>query len=167
MRLSLAVLFCVFSTIAPAAAGPDRVSLLFGSYHADIQIEVEEINPGVFLEWEMERPQPLLRMLSPDKGRKPSTVAGVFRNSFGDGALSLAIALPLASQNSLELDALAGAAWYPGNGERVAVAVGDVVPLVGLRVSYRNAVLLGFPGDGESFDALFAFGVSFPLGGGH
>ena len=132
---------------------------------SNIQIEVEEVNPGFFLEWQIDNPPELLSMLSMDRSRKPSTVAGAFRNSFGDGALALAVSAPIYSVNAFELDLFGGAAWYPGNGERVAVAIGDIVPLLGVRAVYGNAFVLGFPGDGENFDALFAFGLTFSLGG--
>lgn len=150
---------------APAVAGPDRVSLLFGSHHADIQIEVEEVNPGLFLEWEFGETPAFYRTLRPDMDRKPRTVAGVFRNSFGDAAAALAVAWPVFGEEAFQFDFITGAAWYPGNGERVLVSAGDFIPYVGLQVKYRLAYMLAFPGDGESYDALFAFGLSFPLGG--
>ncbi|MGR3514285.1 MAG: hypothetical protein ACU0GG_16105 [Paracoccaceae bacterium] len=149
-----------------AFAGPDRASVLVGSHHANVQIEVEEINPGLFLEWQMDSSAFALPELRPDLQRRPSVVAGAFRNSFGDGAAALAVALPVFGEDAVQGDLFLGAAWYPGNGDQVTIAIGDIVPLGGLRLSYRNAFLLALPGDGETFDALFAFGLTFPLGAG-
>lgn len=147
-----------------AFAGPDRASVLVGSHHANVQIEVEEVNPGLFLEWQIDRTALAFPRLRPDLQRRPSVVGGAFRNSFGDGAAALAVALPLFGEDAVQGDLFLGAAWYPGNGDQVTIAIGDFVPLGGLRLSYRNAFLLALPGDGETFDALFAFGLTFPLG---
>lgn len=163
MRLASLIAAAGIVAAAPAFSGPDRVSLMLGSHHVNIQIEVEEVNPGVFLEWDLNETPAFLEGL-PETERRPSTVAGAFRNSFGDGALALALSMPVYDAAALEFDLVLGGAWYPGNGERVAVAIGDFVPIGALRVVYDNAFLLAFPGDGKNFDALFAFGVTFPLG---
>lgn len=164
MRLVFCALFLIFNVLAPAHAGPDRLSLMLGSHHANIQFEVEEVNPGLFLEWEFRNPPALLPVLRGNLDRQPSLVAGAFRNSFGDGALSLAVAMPFYGTGIFEVDVVAGGAWYPGNGDRVAVSVGDFIPIGALRVQYGKTFLLAFPGDGENFDALFAFGLTVPLG---
>ena len=49
------------------------------------------------------------------------------------------------------------------DGEDFAVSVGDVVPMLGVRLRYRSLYLLTLPGDGEAADFVVGYGLTFPL----
>ena len=57
-----------------------------------------------------------------------------------------------------------GAAYYPDDGRRFRYHLGDIVPLGGLQARVGPTFLQIIPGDGEEADAVFAFGVTVPLG---
>ncbi|AZQ66380.1 hypothetical protein EF888_04075 [Silicimonas algicola] len=135
----------------PAFAGPpDRLSILMGSYHADATLEFEQTNPGIFLDW--------------DNPSGTTLTVGVYRNSYGRRSLALSASRTILRRGELSLEGFVGLAHYPGDGHKVPVAVGDVVPIAGLKVRYRKAFALMIPGDGATTDAIFAYGLSFDLG---
>ena len=130
-----------------ALAGPDRVSFLIGSEHLGAEEEFEEFNPGIFLTWE----------------HGVDLTAGVFRNSYGSAAPSVTISAPLVESGEFALSWTAGLAYYPGDGDRIDFAIGDVVPLLGLRADLGPIFIQAFPVDGETADAVIAFGVTIDL----
>lgn len=137
----------------PAQAGPDRLSFLLGSHHVDAASEFEEVNPGVFLTWEDAAMNGTLDL-----------TAGVFRNSYDRGAAAVTLAFPVWETGAWQVDLFAGLAWYPEDGRRFRVSAGDVVPLGGLQVRWRNLFVQAIPQDGVEADLVLSFGVSFPLG---
>lgn len=139
-------LLCIANT---ALADPDRAWVLLGSHHANATTEFEETNPGVFLEWDTE-------------GRHSYSV-GAFRNSYGGASVAGAVNYPLFEQEHFTADVFAGLAHYPGDGDRLVVSFGDVVPMLGLRLRYRSLYLLTLPGDGEATDFVVGYGLTFPL----
>lgn len=145
---SLLCLLFTFSA-APALAGPDRIALHFGSFHAGANEDFQEFNPGVFVSWERET------ILS----------IGVYQNSFDDVSIAATSAVPLTMGDGYRFDFFAGLAWYPDRGREFSVSVGDVVPLAGLRLTYGNAFVQLIPSNGKRVDAIISFGLTFPLGG--
>lgn len=135
---------------ALADGGPDRVSVLLGSYHASPGQEFEEFNPGVFLTW--------------NGDGAVDTTAGLFRNSYGRLAPSVTFALPFYEREHIELAGFLGAAYYPDDGRRFRYHLGDVIPLGGLQARLGPAFFQVIPGDGDEADAVFTFGVTMPLG---
>ena len=146
-RLATAALGLVLAASA-AGAGPDRVSLLFGSYHINARDDYDQLNPGVFLTWE---------------GRFETTL-GVYRNSYGKIAESAQVLYPVANWKNGQLQVFAGIAHYPGDGDTVAVHLGDLIPIAGLSARWGNLFAVMIPCFCEGFDALVAGGVTFPIG---
>ena len=142
------VLILVLLLAAPAVAGPDRASLLVGSRHIDPNGSFEEVNPGLFLTWE---------------GRRLDLSVGVYHNSYGRTSTAVTLALPLWRQGAAEVEAFAGLAHYPVNGSEFLVHAGDVVPLGGLQLRWRNLFGQVIPLDGSVADAVVTFGVTFRL----
>lgn len=142
----LVVLFLV--ALAPAlSAGPDRISVHLGSVHVNAQEDFEEFNPGLFLSWD----------------RQLSYTFGAFRNSYGDLSVAATAAVPILHRPTYRMQVFGGLAYYPDNGRNFRVNFGDVVPVAGLRLFYRNAFVQFLPGDGNQADAVFSFGFSFPM----
>ena len=135
-----------------AAAGPDRVSIMLGTHHAGATLDYDEVNPGVFVTWSGLMWQDRLDL----------TVGG-FRNSYGDLSLAVSTALPLVRQEDWSIDLFGALAWYPDNGDRFAHAFGDIVPIAGLQFRYRSVFLQAIPAGGDSVDATFSFGLTFPI----
>jgi hypothetical protein len=133
---------------APASAGPDRVSLMFGSHHIAANQPFEEINPGVFLTWE---------------GRRLDWTVGAFHNSYGRTSVAGTVALPLWKTGELRLDAFAGIAHYPVDGRNFRFHAGDLVPLGGLQLRWRNLFVQAIPLDGGVAAGVLSFGVTFGL----
>lgn len=136
----------------PAAAGPDRLSFLLGSYHVGATQSFEEFNPGAFLTW--------TNLMW--RGALDLTV-GAYRNSYGDGSLAVTTAYPFVRTEKWGLELFGGLAWYPGNGDQFSYSAGDVVPLAGLQARYRNVFVQAIPSGGSSVDAVLSFGLTFAL----
>ncbi len=135
---------------APAAAAPpDRLSVLIGSYHASPGQDFEEFNPGLFLTWE---------------GPVLDSSIGAYRNSYGKGAVAVAAAWPFLEGEHYALSLFLGAAYYPEDGRRFRYHLGDIVPLGGLQARAGPLFFQAIPGDGDEADAVFSFGVTMPLG---
>ena len=149
---STALALALALTAAAADAGPDRISFLLGSEHVNAN-GFEEVNPGVFLTWTRAAFQ----------GRADVTLGG-FRNSYGDGSLAAALALPLIRQEFWGIDAFSALAWYPGHGDRFKYHAGDIVPLVGLQARIGPTLIQYVPGGDRGVDATLGFGLTFPLG---
>lgn len=142
-----AVLAFVFMA-SSSHAGPDRASILLGSYHAGAPIEFEETNPGIFLTWEKD---------------VLDWSVGVYRNSFGKTSMAVTAALPVATWEDGEASLFAGLALYPGDGRYFAVHAGDVVPIGGVQVRHHHLFVQVIPSDGKVVDAIFAAGLTFPM----
>lgn len=134
----------------PAMSGPDRVAIHLGSHHAGASAEFEEVNPGVFLSWD--RPNDITLSI------------GAFRNSYGRGSVAATAAKTFYRGKNTAASVFAGLAHYPGNGNDIRHAIGDFVPLAGLQLHYRRMFVNVMPGDGDTVDAIFSFGVTVPLG---
>lgn len=133
-------------------AGPDQVSILLGSHHVGATRPFEEFNPGLFLTW-----------TEAAFGERVDLSVGAFRNSYGDGSVAVSGAYPLWRTETWGLDLFAGLAWYPGNGGQFSHAIGDIVPLGGAQVRYRNLFMQALPSGGNSVDATLSFGLTFSL----
>lgn len=145
----LRVILCLMIAAGPAFAGPDRIAIHLGSHHAGATSEFEEVNPGVFLSWQ--RPNDV------------TLSVGAFRNSYGRGSVAATAAKTFYRRKSFAVSAFAGLAHYPGNGKDIRHAIGDFVPLAGLQLHYRQLFVNVMPGDGDTVDAIFSFGVTIPL----
>jgi hypothetical protein len=133
---------------APAGAGPDRVSLLVGSKHIAASQAFEEVNPGIFLTWER---------------RRLNWTVGGYRNSYGRTSVAATAALPLWQAGDLRLEAFAGVAHYPVDGRNFRFHAGDLVPLGGLQLRWRNLFVQAIPLDGGVAAGVLSFGVTFGL----
>ena len=112
----------LLATSLPAAAdGPDRVGVLLASKHIEARSDFNEINPGVILTWQPERLGASLAL---------------YRNSYDRtsvaGAVSFAVWKGELGGFDSQLDVFAGAAWYPEDGRRFAVYVGDFIVSAGV-----------------------------------
>ena len=143
--LALPLLLAVLPT--DVAADPDRLSFLIASKHVDARSQFQEVNPGVVLTWE---------------GRPGLSLAGYY-NSYGRLSVAAALAWPVFERGEFQLDLFAGGAWYPKDGRRFGVHLGDVVPIGGVQVRWRNAFVPVIPSDGVETDAIIGLGVTFEV----
>lgn len=143
--LAISTLFAI-----PAAAGPDRISVLLASKHVGTDRHFEETNPGVFATWE-------------DRTLGLDYSVGVYRNSFGNVSVATTAALPLFETERVQISVFAGAAIYPGDGDEFLYHAGDLVPMGGLQLRTGPLFVQVMPGGGNP-DAIVAAGLTFPLG---
>jgi hypothetical protein len=165
MKHAIATLACALTmplvTPAHADLAPDRLSFLVGTHHtfeAPAGETWQQVNPGVFLTWENVTAIHL------------DVTVGGYLNSFGGMSLTVAAALPITSwhHDTLgegELSLFAGLATYPGTAQHFLVHWGDVVPMGGIQVRHENLYLQVLPGKEDFSDPIFAFGLTFNLGG--
>ncbi len=132
----------------PAYADPDRVSIIFGSYHLNSSYDFEEVNPGIFLTWEQ---------------RTFDYSVGIYNNSYGRESIAATASLPVVEWETGEISVFFGAALYPEDGRRFAVHVGDVVPVGGIQVRQGNLFGQLIPSDGAATSAILSLGATFPL----
>ncbi len=133
------------SLATPAAAEPDRVSILLGSAHPGTARSFEQVNPGVFLTWE-------------DRALGLDYSVGAYRNSFGRASIAATAALPMIDRGQFQLALFGGVAVYPGNGDDFAIHAGDVVPIAGIQARVGHGFVQVMPGDDM---AVVAFGLTF------
>jgi len=144
--VSVMVLFA-----GPAAAGPDRASILLGSKHLGATMEFNETNPGLFLTWE-------------DRGSLGLDYSvGGYHNSYGKGSVAATVGKTFEVAPDFDIGIFGGAAYYPENGRTFGVHAGDFVPMVGAQARYKNAFVQVLPSDGIYADAIVSFGVTFSL----
>jgi hypothetical protein len=148
-RPMLRVFFCLTIAAGPAVAGPDRLAVHLGSHHAGTTTDFEEVNPGLFLSW--------------DRPKGVTYSVGAFRNSYGRGSVAVTVAKTIYKQKYTSVAVFGGLAHYPGNGEDIRHAIGDVVPLAGVQLRHKRLFLNVMPGDSDTVDAIFSFGVTVPL----
>lgn len=150
MTRSFIMTLCVTTNFfTQAQAGPDRISILLGSEHVGAEPSLfEETNPGIFLTWEHQHLDASI---------------GTYRNSYGKTSIAAVLDYPIYRADEFRFSAFAGLAYYPDNGRKFAVSIGDVVPLAGLQTRYKNAFLQVIPQDGRYVDAIVSFGVTFEL----
>lgn len=139
------------ATALPAQAGPDSVSLLLGSHHVGAS-GFEEVNPGVFVNWH-----------GVAFDGRVDLGFGAFRNSYGRGSVAVTAGLPMIREPEWGLDLFSALAWYPENGDQFNLAVGDIVPIVGVQARWRNAFVQAIPGGGGDVDATLTYGLVFML----
>lgn len=147
MRLILACLLSLIALSPAFAAAPDRLSVHLGSRHINAQEDFEEFNPGLFVSWD----------------RSFSYTFGAYRNSYGDLSVAATMAVPLLQRPAWRMNFFVGWAHYPDNGRKFRVHYGNVVPVAGLRMYYRNTFVQFLPGDGDNADAVLSFGLTFPF----
>jgi hypothetical protein len=146
----LRVVFFLMIAAGPVHAGPDRVAIHIGSYHAGTSTTFEEVNPGIFLSW--------------DRQSDVTLSLGAFRNSYGRGSVAATAAKTIFRKENTAVSVFAGLAHYPGNGSDIRHAIGDFVPLAGFQLRYHRWFVNIMPGDGDTVDAIYSFGVTFPIG---
>lgn len=144
----LAMALAIKLASTPAAADPDRLSILLGSAHLGGS-GFDGRNPGVALTWE-------------DVGGLDLSLA-VYRNSYGRGSVAVTAGLPVIGWAEGEASLFLGAALYPEDGRQFRVHVGDVVPVGGLQLRLRNFFFQVLPSDGRAVDAVVSMGVTFDL----
>ncbi len=146
---------CALSLLPAAApAGPDSIAVLLGSSHvgAESSLGLEEFNPGVFVNWH-----------GAALSGRVDLGFGAFRNSYDGFSVAVNAAYPLTRRPDWGIDVFAALALYPGDGDRFAHAIGDIVPIAGLQFRYRNAFVQAIPAGGQSVDATFTYGLVFDL----
>jgi hypothetical protein len=122
-----------------------------GSLHTkDDEDKFTPFNPGVFAEW--------------DYGRGTAG-AGVFRNSYSEGAFAFIGTYPLLEREDWDLSVFGAFAWYP-NGRRFDLSVGNWVPGLGLEFRTERYFAQVFPSSDDIFDAVITLGFVVPLGDG-
>ncbi len=146
----------VIAAVIPSAsmAGPDRVSILAGSYHLPGKYEAlfNETTPGVFLTWES------------IGGTKFDFSTGIYANSYGDVSTMVSVSRLWEIAPGFELGIFAGAAIYHGIGERFMVSLGDVVPTGGIQARAGNLWLQFIPSDGKFASGIISGGITFEIG---
>ena len=131
--------------LAPSAAvaGPDRVSVLVGSRHLGTEFEFNEVNPGLFLTWELER---------------FDVTVGAYHNSYSKQSFAASVAYPLLRGDDWSVDAFAGLATYFGTTNP------DIVPMAGLQARYGPAFVQYVPVPGGQYiSGLISFGLTFEI----
>lgn len=140
------IIAALIAATSQASAGPDRLSLLIGSKHVGAERDFNEKNPGIFATWE-------------NRGAFDLSL-GVYKNSFSHTSIAATAALPFYEKGEFQASVFGGLALYPGDGDEFMIHAGDVVPLGGLQVRYRNAFLQAMPaGDMTVISA----GITVPL----
>lgn len=147
MLKALSVVTALLSSSAAMAQDfqPDRISLLIGSYHVDAASQFNEVNPGVFLSWDL---------------HYGAVSVGVYDNSYYKTSVAVTYSLPVFVQDDFDLSVFAGIAYYPENGRNFLVHSGDFVPIGGLQATYKNVFIQVIPSDGVATDAIIAFGLT-------
>ncbi len=145
IRTLVVLLSCI---ALPALAGPDRLSVLLGARHPG-GTGFESSTPGLILTWE-------------DRADFDLSFAA-YSNSYGRGSVAALAALPVIRWRQGEAALVAGLAWYPQDGHRFPLHLGDVVPLAGISLRQGRAFALILPGDGKTTDATIAFGLTFSM----
>lgn len=133
---------------APAAADPDRASLLVGSYHLGAPGQFESETPGVFLTWDRQG---------------YSVSAGFYENSYGRVSVAGLVDVPFYERGDFTASIFAGLSHYPGDGRNQRYHFGDWVPIGGVRLEQDPYFVSIMPSDGSPVDAVISFGVTFPL----
>ena len=147
MRTVFASMAALAALAAPAAADPDRLSFLIASKHVDARTAFNETNPGVILTWE---------------GR-PGLSLRSYYNSYGRLSFAAAVTWVVVERGDFQLDLFAGGAFYPRDGRRFLVSLGDVVPIGGVQARWKNAFVQVIPSDGVETDAIIGLGLTFEL----
>jgi len=115
-----------------------------GSKHLGTEYEFNEVNPGLFLTWELE---------------DFDVSVGAYLNSYSKSSVAASVAYPLLRGEDWSVDVFAGAATYFGTTNS------DIVPLAGIQGRYGPlfAQYMPIPG-GQYISGLVSFGVTFDLG---
>ena len=138
--------YILLALLLPSAsmADPDRATILMGSKHLGTEYEFNEVNPGLFLTWELE---------------DFDVSVGAYLNSYSKSSVAASVAYPLLRGEDWSVDVFAGAATYFGTTNP------DIVPLAGIQGRYGPlfAQYMPIPG-GQYINGLVSFGVTFDLG---
>ena len=127
-----ALIVLLFVTLAVSLAttqvdaGPNRLSVSLGSKHYPAA-DYEEFNPGLFLSWET---------------NQRSITTGAFRNSYGD----LSAAATIGWRVTQNITLFGGVAHYPDAGQYFKYHLDNLIPIAGIRVTYRNVFVQAIPG---------------------
>ena len=144
------LLLTVLGSLAPPAhaSPPSSLGLHLGSHHIAPGQRFEETNPGVFLNWE----------------DRLTWSLGLYRNSYGDMSWTAVVGFPLFTTDDFRAELFGGWAHYPDQGRKFRTGIGDVIPLGGLRLRYRQIFVNLIPSDGALTDGIVSFGLRVPLG---
>jgi hypothetical protein len=145
---TLVLLIAALPGLARADARPDRAALLLTSIHVGATQDFEEINPGLFLQWD---------------GSPLDWTLGAYHNSYGDSSVAAFASLPVRRWEGGEAAIFLGLARYPGVAETFRVHLGEWVPLGGLYLRQGPAFVQLMPSDGVAADAVIAAGLTFDL----
>lgn len=147
MIKNVAIAFAALTLAQPASADPDRISLLLGSKHFGSS-GYNENNPGLFATWEKENVHLSL---------------GAFHNSFSKPSIAATAYIPMLEWDNGNAGPFVGLAYYPEDGRRHPINIGDVIPLAGLQARQKNLFIQLTPMDGKPVDALISFGLTLNL----
>jgi hypothetical protein len=143
-----AILSALLITATPAAAGPDRWSILLGSKHVDAQ-GYNEVNPGLFATWEREHLH---------------WSVGAYHNSYDRVSVAATAYLPMIEWKGGNAGPFAGLALYPKDGRNQVTHIGgDVIAIGGIQARHRNLFVQITPMDGKPVKALIAFGITWAV----
>jgi hypothetical protein len=142
---SLAAAF--FITGGGSTHAADNVYVLLASKHVGAIYAFNEVNPGIFLEWD---------------GTHINKAVGVYKNSFGDVSTAAIVSVPVLHGNNWSIELFGGVAHYPGTGDTFAYHFGDVVPIGGLQASVGYIIIQAMPG-GSDMDAVISVALRIPL----
>jgi len=142
MKIILATALALMASTA--TADPDRVYILAGSKHLGTDYEFNEVNPGLFLAWEMEH---------------FDLTVGAYHNSYGKGSMAASVAYPLLRGDDWSVDAFAGLATYFNTTNP------DIVPMAGIQARYGPAFVQYVPVPGGQYiSGLISVGLTFQIG---
>jgi hypothetical protein len=144
----IAALCGAFFYASASLAGPDRISVLFGSNHVNAKADFEEFNLGVFATIE---------------GRRFDYSAGIYRNSYGRASIAATVGYRFAEWDGGAASVFGGVAHYPIDGRTFGVHAGDFVPIGGFQVRHKNLFIQAIPQDGVWADAVIAAGLIFAI----
>lgn len=142
---SLAAAFIISGGCTVDAA--DSVYVLLASKHVGASYDFNEVNPGIFIEWD---------------GPHINKAVGVYKNSFGDVSTAALVSVPILQGSNWSVGLFGGVAYYPGTGDAFAYHYGDVVPIGGLQASVGSIIVQAMPG-GADMDAVLSVALRVPL----
>lgn len=149
-RMFTALILSALCTSPSLASGPDRVSVMLGSYHVSASVPFDQSNPGVFLTWE-------------DRMAGLDYTLGAYRNSFGRTSVAGIATLPVWERGRTHVGVFAGIAHYPEDGRTHRFHAGDFIPMAGLQIRHGNIFTQIIPSDGRAARAVVSIGMTFKL----
>lgn len=160
MRFSILFLTIsmVFSVSAMAQDNPDfipdRMTVSLGSKHFASKYELNEVNPGVFLSWNV------------SKDKRWKVTGGVYKNSYGKPSAAAfgSYSIYRNRKHDVEVSVFGGVAYYPEDGRyQIPGWKHDIIPMGGLEVRYKNIAVQAYPVFSDNVKGMVSIGITIPL----